>query len=98
MLKSVNIKLNANAIVDTLRVEEKEEVIMDLKDITIMVITEKAILVFKKGFQKWLPKSTIKEPTEFVEGFFGHIVLTKDGEGWIPEESWDKYEPKKRSK
>ena len=59
MLKSVNIKLNADAIVSTLRVENKEEVIMDLTEVTIMVITDKAILAVKKGYQKWIPKSLI---------------------------------------
>ena len=79
--------------------EVTEEVIMDLTEVTIMVITGKAILAVKKGFQKWVPKSTIKEfdNLDISEGdFLKDIPLTEAAEKWLPEKLWEKYEVKKR--
>ena len=68
------------------------EVLMDLKEVTVMVHTEKAILVTKKGFQKWIPISTIEDGDDGInEGdFLTNIVLTEKGSKWIPNKSWDK--------
>lgn len=108
MLKSVNIKLNANAIVSTLKVENKETeaIIMDLTEVTIMVITDKAILAVKKGYQKWVPKSLIEDNDilTFEEGMFMEDIALRDKneaeknapKDWFPKKPWEKYEVKKR--
>ena len=96
-----------NAVESTLQVDSKvydglevrEEVLMNLKEVTIMVVTEKAIMVVKRGYQKWIPKSTIKDSDAmtFEEGIFAEdIPLTDKGEKWIPNEYWEKYEVQKR--
>ena len=88
--------------VDTItydNLDVKEEVIMDLTEVTIMVITGKAILAVKKGFQKWIPKSTIEEfdKLDINEGdFLKDIPLTEAAEKWFPKKVWEKYEVKKR--
>lgn len=78
--------------------EVLEEVIMDLTEVTVMVMTEKAMLVTKKGFQKWLPFSVIDGGNSNInEGdFLTDIVLTEKGSKWIPNKSWDKLEVAKR--
>ena len=97
-LKAEDQELQVDTIVyDGLEVEE--DVIMDLTEVTIMVITGKAILAVKKGFQKWIPKSTIKEfdKLDINEGdFLKDIPLTEAAEKWFPKKVWDKYEVKKR--
>lgn len=41
--------------------EIAEEVLMDLSRVTIMVITLRAVLVAKEGYQKWVPISTLQD-------------------------------------
>lgn len=76
--------------------EVEEEVIMDLKEVTVMVITDKAALFSKKGYQKWVPLSALESgvPLE-VGGYLENIELTPNGEKWVPEKSWDKLVVKK---
>ena len=83
--------------------EVTEEIIMDTNDVTVMNQTDKAILVHKQGYQKWIPKSLIEEPTEVVDGFFGHIIIRDKRGGektapkdWFPKKPWDKYEVYKK--
>ena len=74
-------------------IEISEEVLMDLTEVTVMVCTEKAVLVTKKGYQKWIPISTIEDcdNSKINEGdFLTDIVLTEKGSKWIPNKSWDK--------
>lgn len=74
---------------ETLEVEE--EVLMDLTEVTVMVITEKAVLFTKKGYQKWVPLSTIEDGVPLEEGgYLEDIELTDNGAKWIPDKSWDK--------
>ena len=114
LVEQGSISNYAKAIVEVLKVEDKdlqvdtkvydglevrEEVLMNLKEVTIMVVTEKAIMVVKRGYQKWIPKSQIKDSDAmtFVEGVLVEdIPLTDKAEKWIPNESWEKYEVKKR--
>lgn len=114
LVEQGRISKDAKAIVEVLKVEDKElqvdskvydglevkeEVLMNLAEVTIMVVTEKAIMVVKRGYQKWIPKSAIKDSDAmtFEEGtFVENIPLTDKGEKWIPNESWEKYEVKKR--
>jgi len=76
--------------------EISEEVLMDLKEVTVMVMTEKAVLFTKKGFQKWVPLSAIESGVPLGEGkYLKDIELTPNGEKWIHEKSWDKLVVKK---
>ena len=69
-----------------------DEVLMDLTEVTIMASTTKAYLVTKKGFQKWIPISTIEggdpelEDGTFCEG----IYLTEKAEKWVHKKPWEK--------
>jgi len=66
---------------------------MDLKKVTIMAITEKAVLVSKKGYQKWLPLSQVDniDKDEWQDGeYHEEILLTDKGSKWIPNKSWAK--------
>lgn len=75
-LVNLRSKDMAKEIVETLKEEDKEnpinsteapkketteEVLMDLEEVTINVITSRALLVTKKGKQKWVPISTLKD-------------------------------------
>ena len=71
--------------------EINEEVLMDLTEVTVMVITEKAVLFTKKGYQKWVPLSTIEDGVPLEEGgYLEDIELTPQGEKWIPDKAWEK--------
>ena len=64
---------------------------MDLTEVTVMVITEKAVLFTKKGYQKWVPLSTIEDGVPLEEGgYLEDIELTPQGEKWIPDKAWEK--------
>ena len=71
-----------------------EEIIMDLKDVQCIATTEKAILVTKKGYQKWIPISQISENTKAIEegDFLEDIELNEKAKNWIPDKPWDKFE------
>ena len=89
---------SANRKVGTDSTDSKpsEEVLMDLVDTTVLVITDKAILVTKKGFQKWVPFSTMESGVPIEEGaFLEDIELTEKGQ-WIHKKGWDKLEVRKR--
>ena len=75
-----------------------EEVIMDLTDVQCIATTEKAILVTKKGYQKWIPLSQMSPNTKTIgEGdFLEDIELTENAKKWIPDKPWDKFEVYKR--
>jgi len=72
--------------------------IMDLTEVTVIATTEKAILVTKRGYQKWLPFSVIEGGNSGInEGdFLTDIVLTEKGSKWIPDKVWDKLEVRKK--
>jgi len=119
--KLVNLRTKdmAKEIVETLKqeeivnhtVEKGEEVLMDLKNVTIMASTEKALLVTKEGLQKWVPKSTILGVffRDYKEGkilltdlegledgnYLNEVELTEKG-AWIDKKGWDKLEVRKR--
>ena len=72
-------------------------VLMDLKGVTIMVVTDKAILVIKKGFQKWIPLSCVVDEEDWEDGLYLEtITLTDAGDKWIHKKGWDKLEVRKR--
>lgn len=89
------------------------EILMDLKDVTIIAQTEKALLVSKKGLQKWVPKSTILGVffQEFSDGktlltdlkvlsignYLNEIELENSGQ-WIDTKPWEKLELRKGGK
>lgn len=73
---------------ETLEIDE--EVLMDLTEVTVMVITDKAVLFTKKGYQKWVPLSTIEDGVPLKEGkYLEDIELTDQGAKWIPNKSWE---------
>ena len=89
------------AEVDPLK--ETEEVIMDLSEVTIIVQTEKSLLVSKKGYQKCVARSIITSVTFvddetfdttdwFTDGdYLAKIVIKEDKRKWFNEKkSWDK--------
>lgn len=73
--------------------EETEEVIMDLTKVQCIAVTDKAILVTKEGYQKWIPLSQISENTKTIEAgdFLEEIELIEKAKKWIPDKSWDKF-------
>lgn len=69
--------------------------IMDLTEVTVIAHTEKAILVTKKGFQKWVPLSfVVSDLGEWDDGIYLDIKLTDKG-GWINKKAWSKLEVRK---
>lgn len=82
--------------------EEKavEKVVMDLSDVTVMVCTEKALLVTKKGFQKWVAFALMESITnnDYNEGeYIEKIVIKNDKRKWFNEvKGWDKLKVIKR--
>ncbi len=82
--------------VETVPIEE-EEILMDLTDVTMMVMTKKAMLVTKKGFQKWIPLSCLATEVDGSEDgrYFKELVLSNTGK-WIADKPWDKLEIRKR--
>ena len=78
--------------------EPKEEVFMDLKDVQCVATTNMAMLVTKKGYQKWIPFSQVQGGDEGAEAgvYYDDIPLTPNGENWIHKKSWDKFEVYKR--
>ncbi len=82
--------------------EEKavEKVVMDLSEVTVMVCTEKALLVTKKGFQKWVAFALMDGITnnDYNEGeYIEKIIIKADKRKWFNEvKGWDKLEVRKR--
>lgn len=84
-----------------------EEVIMDLKEVTIIAQTEKAMLVTKKGLQKWIPISLLAGGDPELENgtYCEELFLREKKEGeksapedWFPKKPWDKLVIKKGGK
>ena len=76
--------------------QPSEEVLMDLTKVTVMVITKRAVLVTKQGFQKWIPISQIDDGQDAKEGdYLENLKLTEKGK-WIDTKPWDKLEVRKR--
>lgn len=105
LLGSINAKLvdlvaviGSRQIVETLKEEEKTEaIIMDLTEVQVIAVTDKAILITKKGYQKWIPKSTIKDATGINEGdFLTDIELNENGAKWLPDKSWEPFKVVKK--
>ena len=113
ILKSINAKLEAllealqphreHPRVEEEKIEIQEELLMDLTDVIFMAESSKAVLVVKKGFQKWVAFSLIKEPKEITLGFQGNIVLRiknenekTDPENWFHNKPWEKFKPQKK--
>lgn len=76
--------------------ETKEEIFMDLTEVTIEAQTNAAILVTKKGFQKWVPKSLIITPFDYNEikkgKYLEFIKLTPVGNKWFHDKkAWEEY-------
>lgn len=95
-LMMLEIKKVDNSIETT---EVVEEVLMDLTEVTVMAMTEKAILVTKKGYQKWLPLSTIEEfgSEDVNEGdFLEEIKLNVKASKWLPNKSWEPFKVVKK--
>ena len=74
----------------------EEEAIQDLKGVTLLHTTDSAILVFKNGYQKWIPKQylpgytiDIKKPQD--------LTLKEEGK-WILKKPWEPYMPYKEGK
>ena len=69
----------------------QESVLMDLAEVTIIAETPKAILVLKKGYQKWVPISAVTGihwMEKNTSRYFEKINLTPEGEKWIHEKPW----------
>ena len=92
-LKAEDQELQVDTIVyDGL--EEREEITMDLKQVTPMLETEKALLVVKNGLQAWLMKSGVNNHKDEI--VFGSI-MDIDYKKWHTDQlKWEKYEVKKR--
>ena len=114
LVEQGRILKDAKAISSVLQAEDKqftketleiaEEVIMDLNDVQVIVQTEKALLVTKKGFQKWIPKSFIEEPKIVADSFYGNIIIRTEKKGeeknapddWFHKKKWDKLQVVKK--
>ena len=106
-LEQLIINQKAQMINSTLQQEDKqfnketleitETVLMDLKEVTVLVLTEKAALFTKKGYQKWVPFSTMEAGVPLEEGkYLEDIELTEKGNKWIPDKPWDKLKVAKK--
>lgn len=79
------------------RVEESvvkaDMMIQDFKGVTVMLETDKAYLVVKNGYQRWVAKSHLTDAYEL--GSNVDLKLTDSALKWVPEKPWDKYVPNK---
>lgn len=76
---------------ETLQVEE--EVIMDLKEVTVMAQTKLSLLVSKKGYQKWVAFSLMANGNPNIPdgSYLEDIQIRDDKKAWFNEKkSWDK--------
>lgn len=83
----------------------EEEVIMDLTEVSVVAVTDKSILVTKKGYQKWVAYSMIEGYTEEMEferqDYLEDIVLAEkhpvSGKStkWFHKKPWVKLQIKK---
>lgn len=78
-------------------VEVSEEIIMD---ITIMAMTEKAVLAVKGGYQKWVPLSCIDNMQNEIGYELGsqYDLMLLPKKEWISKKAWDKFKPIKGGK
>lgn len=82
---------------DSLKVSKKTiEVFMDLTEVSIEAFTDKAILVTKKGYQKWVPRSVIDPQVDLSQlqkgQYYGIIPLHARGEKWFHDKkTWEVY-------
>jgi len=82
------------------KLEQTEDIIMDLKEVTVMAKTDLSLLVAKKGYQKWVAFSLMPliskddyEPGEYIE----NIAIKEDKRVWFNEKkSWDKLQVVKK--
>lgn len=83
---------------DNTRVEESIEkigdMIQDFKGVTVMLETDKAYLVVKNGYQRWVAKSHLTADYEL--GSNVDLELTDSALKWVPEKPWEKYIPQKK--
>lgn len=75
---------------------EAEEIFMDLTEVTVEAQTPAALLVTKKGKQKWVPKSLIINPFDYEDikkgKYIEAIRLTPKGEHWFHnKKAWEDY-------
>lgn len=75
---------------------ETEEIFMDLTEVSIEAFTDKAILVTKKGYQKWVPRSVIDPQVDLSQlqkgQYYGIIPLHARGEKWFHDKkTWEVY-------
>ena len=78
--------------------EVKEEVLMDLEEVTVMAQTDKSLLVVKKGYQKWVAFSLIINGNPGVENgtFMDGIDLKDKAEKWFHDKTWEKFKVVKK--
>lgn len=60
----------------------KEEISMDLVGVLIMKETEKAFLIVKHGFQAWIAKSHLEDPSGYDLGNTYDLTV-KDKSKWV---------------
>jgi len=97
-LSSSQVPTDSKALPEPLSVNPiTEEVTMDLKGVTGMAQTPKAILVTKMGLQKWIPLSclVLEEDTLKADGHYYEELKLGEGKSWILEKPWDKLEVRK---
>lgn len=75
-------------------IEVQESVLMDLIQVTPMAKTEKALMVVKKGYQKWIAFS-LMDIQNWQLGVILDIKLTDKAEKWFHEKSWEPFKPQK---
>lgn len=70
-----------------------EQMLMDLTEVTVIAQTGKAVLVLKKGYQKWIPYSQLYDVEQrFEDGeFLQNLPLNEKAEKWMHNKPWDKY-------
>lgn len=83
-----NPEVNESNQPDSTPLPTTEQVIQDLKGVEPMFETEKALLVVKNSYQKWIPKQYLMETYEL--GLTADIKLSKGG-SWVAKKAWEEY-------
>ena len=90
--------MNADPQFNKEKLEITEEVLMDLKEVTVIAQTELSLLVTKKGYQKWVAFSLMANGNPKVPdgSYLEDITIREDKRAWFNEKkSWDKLVVKK---
>ena len=91
--EKVFVEKFARELKDSKPLPMTEEVLQDLTGVEPMVETDKAVLVVKNNYQKWIPKQYLVG--DYMMGVTVDLKLSKGG-AWVLKKTWDPYKEVER--